>query len=370
MAILKMTVALSALLLIAEALVDTVYIPPTMHEGATTIEELSTVGNLDGFKIQTAANSSSYDYWWFDLVSTTDDAALNIVFYNAGDIGNPQPTAVEVSGVFANGTRFLNQILSPYGAVISNGPDGVSGQWLGTGASFRGTNLEEPDITYQVKFDSPKLGVEGTVQLQSRAPAHYPCDPNVPGVTQLHLERFFWSNAVPDADVVVDLNINGTGVSFTGIGYHDKNWGDKTVLQSPKFWDWGHTRLGPYSLVWYDLLDYHNNEYHRSYIAKDGEILVVSCDESSLVTRPWGGNSTWPPALGLNQVNGVVSTFELPDGKSFVVNVTKQFITYDQLVYTRAVGWAEGFVEGTNETFKGRAFFDEFTYGMLFNPPA
>lgn len=189
----------------------------------------------------------------------------------------------------------------------------------------------------------------------------------MPGQTQMHLSRFFWSNALPDADVSADLTINGTALKFTGgTGYHDKNWGDKTVLESPKFWDWGHARLGPYSVVWYDLLDYSDVEYHRSYIAKDGEIMLISCDADAVVTRPWGLNATWPPAGGLASVSGVESRFDLGNGETFVVNVTKEFLTYDRVVYTRGTGLAKGGIEGRNETFEGKAFFDEFTYGLNF----
>lgn len=35
-------------------------------------------------------------------------------------------------------------------------------------------------------------------------------------------EIFGWLNALPDADAVVDLNVNGTKVQFSGLGYHDK----------------------------------------------------------------------------------------------------------------------------------------------------
>lgn len=199
-----------------------------------------------------------------------------------------------------------------------------------------------------------------------RAPAHYPCSPNLPGQTQLHLERFFWSNAIPDADVSVDVKINGTAMTFTGIGYHDKNWGDKTVLKSPKFWDWGHARVGPFSVVWYDLLDYNNTEYRRSYVAKNNEIVALSCTGEAVVTRPWGNNVTWPPADGLGAVAGVVSAFDLGDGKTLMVNVTKEVVTYDALVYTRAVGSAKGWILGENETWEGKSFFDEFTYGLKF----
>lgn len=139
-----------------------------MYNGTTTIEELSVAGNLDGAKFNTSENSTSFDYWWFDVVSAENDAALNIVFYNAGDIGNPQPLAVEVSGTFAKGTVFFNQVLEPTGAEISNGPEGISGVWKGLGASFCGTNLEEANVTYELNFDSlSSLGLNGTVKLNS-----------------------------------------------------------------------------------------------------------------------------------------------------------------------------------------------------------
>ncbi|KAH8888945.1 hypothetical protein GQ53DRAFT_723713 [Thozetella sp. PMI_491] len=357
----------AATLLLARACAETVFFEPAFYDGPVNMETSSVDGNLDGFKMRTSANTSSYDYWWFDLVSTSDKSAVNIVFYNAGDIGNAQPLAVEVSGVFANGTSYFSQILSPGGSTISNGPDGISAWWNGTGAGFQGTSLNAGQVQYNVTFDSPGLGVVGTIQLNSRAPAHYPCDPNIPGADEMHLPRFFWSNAIPDADVTVNLTINGTVVNFEGIGYHDKNWGDRTVLKSPKYWDWGHARLGPYSLVWYDLLDYNNMEYRRSYIAKDGEIIALKCDDTAVTIRPLGGNSTWPSPEGLTGIPGVASAFALPDGKTFEVNVTVESITYDKLVYTRAVGLASGQISGSSETYTGKAFLDEFTYGVSFS---
>ncbi|KAI0167748.1 hypothetical protein BJ166DRAFT_610520 [Pestalotiopsis sp. NC0098] len=340
---------------LARAAAETVFFPPEFHSGSVEIETTSIDGNLDGFKMKTSANCTSFDYWWFYLVSTSDRSAVNVVFFNAGDIGNSQPLAVELSRVFANGTTYLNQILAD-GVTISNGPEG-----------FAGTNLAEPDVQYNVTFDSPELGAHGNIHLRSRAPAHYPCDLNVAGVSEMHLPRFFWANAVPDADVTVDLTTNGTAVQFKGIGYHDKNWGDKTVLQSPKYWDWGHARVGSYSVVWYDLLDFDDNEYHRSYIARDGQVQVLSCDDSAAVTRPLGSNATWPNSGGLTSISGVSTNFALPDGNTLTVNVTINDITYDKTVYTRAVGSAVAQLSGESGiTYEGKAFIDEFTYGLLY----
>lgn len=154
-------------LFLAAVSAEVVFFEPAFYDGPVTIETTSVAGNLDGFKMGTSANTTSYDYWWFDLVSMSDKSAVNIVFYNAGDIGNSQPLAVEASGVFANGTRFFNQILSPGGATISNGPDGISAWWNGTGAGFRGTSLDSQHVQYDLTFDSPELGVVGQIQLKS-----------------------------------------------------------------------------------------------------------------------------------------------------------------------------------------------------------
>ncbi|KAH6657563.1 hypothetical protein BKA67DRAFT_532764 [Truncatella angustata] len=111
------------------------------------------------------------------------------------------------------------------------------------------------------------------ITLNSQVFAHYPCDPNMPDITQVHLPRFFWTNAIPDADIVVDLSINGTP----------------------------------------------------------------------------------PPAKGLTEIAEVTSTFQLPDGATLDLNVTTESITNDKVVRTRAVGLTTG-----------KAFIDEFSYGLLF----
>jgi hypothetical protein len=146
---------------------STVHLKPTLHKGPVQIETLSVPGNLDGFKINTSTNSSSFDYWWFDLLSEKDDAALNVVFYNAGDIGNPQPLAVEISGSWPNGTTFWQRSLEPEGAEISNCQMGISGEWKGLRAKFSGTSLSKPNVNYRLEFDSPALGIMGKVKLNS-----------------------------------------------------------------------------------------------------------------------------------------------------------------------------------------------------------
>lgn len=54
---------------------------------------------------------------------------------------------------------------------------------------------------------------------------HYPCGPKKAASSELVCPNVGWSNAIPAAKAKVDLTIGGEKLCFTGIGYHDKNWG-------------------------------------------------------------------------------------------------------------------------------------------------
>jgi hypothetical protein len=54
------------------------------------------------------------------------------------------------------------------------------------------------------------------------APVHYPCGPAVAGQNMNLGAGIGWANAVPDAQAVVNLKINGSSLAFDGGGYHDK----------------------------------------------------------------------------------------------------------------------------------------------------
>lgn len=159
---------------------------------------------------------------------------------------------------------------------------------------------------------------------------------------------------------------NGTSFNtINGIGYHDKNWGHASVITSPKYWDWGHARSGPYSVVWYDLVDYNNTEHVSAYAVRDGEAIQVSCADTALQVRQCGNNGTYPPAAGLAEAKSLTAQFDLGAEGVLVANVTKGLIVHNDVVYVRAVGSVNGGIKG-KESFEGRAFFEEFVYGLLF----
>lgn len=58
-----------------------------------------------------------------------------------------------------------------------------------------------------------------TIQI---APPHYPCSLVRANETMEAMDGVVWANAVPAAQVSVDVTIKGTRLQFEGLGYHDK----------------------------------------------------------------------------------------------------------------------------------------------------
>lgn len=202
-----------------------------------------------------------------------------------------------------------------------------------------------------------------------RAPSHYPCGPNIDGIALEVVPHVGWANAVPDAHATVSLAFTSSSDNATiafadGVGYHDKNWGDQAFLASIQQWYWGHARLGPYSLVWFDAFDLGGVEYFSGYVAAEGAegapVAFSSCMAEAVVVRPWGENSTFPPNVTTGLPQGLEVVSKLADGGVLRANVTTGTVVVGpESGYARALGRVVGGVEG-GEVYEGRALFEQF----------
>lgn len=66
--------------------------------------------------------------------------------------------------------------------------------------------------------------------VSQRAPPHFACGLVEPGASEEILPHVGWVNTVPDARATVDIEVNGTALSFSGTGYHDKVRGSASRL--------------------------------------------------------------------------------------------------------------------------------------------
>ena len=181
----------------------------------------------------------------------------------------------------------------------------------------------------------------------------------------------YWANAIPDALVVVDLTIAGEKFTYSdGFGYHDKNWGNRPFADCASSWFWGHGRLGDFSVTFFDTIDIWGTHRYSSYVAKNGNVLVSTCDKESEIVRPWGANNTYPPTNTTGPVEGIEVQFDLGCGTMLMTNWTTRLLIQDTPIYQRMTGWLSGYIEdtgATGEVWEGISLFEEIH--MWAKPP-
>ncbi|KAJ7448620.1 hypothetical protein B0H11DRAFT_1618575, partial [Mycena galericulata] len=289
-----------------------------IQNGSSTAQFTSSASGIDAPKVS-PINASSSDWWYFDVVSNEPTSALAsvvIIFYTSAQPSLPGVSApdsvlrVTISVTFPNGTLWSGTANGEQNATVTSDGDKTTGIWHGTGFSWVGSKAG-----YVITIDAPEVGVTGTIKFAAVAPAHYPCRPAVAGQNMEIGPQIGWANAVPDAASVVDLSIYGAKLAFEGLGYHDKNWSPVPFATSLASWYWGHGRIGPYSLVWFDFLDTSGIEHVSAFLSEDGVILGASCAPAALTVRPTGpggANANYPPVISTPNPEGYRIVLALP----------------------------------------------------------
>ncbi|KAL4808148.1 hypothetical protein BDV18DRAFT_158260 [Aspergillus unguis] len=340
---------------------STIIVPDHAVNETSNVQFISSSG-LDGPKV-VPVNATTWDWWYFDAVQVPDPerpderASVVVTFYTAQHTGFDMLTLYETQG-FTSLTLAEVAISWPNGTLgsyffnatearITTAGDGASGVWLESeeSARFIGT----PDMSrYRLELNSSVI--EGSIELQSTAPAHYPCGPNEENQTMEVAPHIGWSNAIPDGTSDVKLRVEGEDLSFTGIAYHDKNWSDRNFVSEVGVWYWGHAHVGNYSIVWFDYLSPAPElERHVSaYVARDNHILTAQC--SGISARPYGENSTYPPHRGDGLPEGFDVNVDIPGEDALHVRVQAQTkVTAGAgSMYARWIGPAWAVVDGRN----------------------
>ncbi|KAH0835258.1 hypothetical protein AYO21_07172 [Fonsecaea monophora] len=328
--------------------------PPVLQVGPSTAEFTTSGTALDGPKLD-KINATSFDWWYFDAVSDDRQLQATIIMVSGDSSTLGFPISVGTSNycflsVLMPDQTIFQEVLLSGDATIVTSEDGTSGSYAGSGVSWTGAG----DISsYVVTVDDSSLGVAGNMTLNSVAPAHYPCGPNSAGQNEELFPNVGWANAIPDAAATVELNILG-----------QQNWGIARIPASMKSWYWGHGRVGPYSLVWFDAIATNDQEYVSGYLAKDGQIVASGC--SGITVRPTGANSEYPPAPLQGDPSGFHIEFTTDEG-TFVADVVNEALAWDPPIisggYKRWVGNITGGFEG-QEDYEGATVHEWFHFWL------
>ena len=147
----------------------------TLATGPSTAQLTAQKWGLDGPKV-TNLNSTSFDWWYYDVVSSALDYSVVLVFWHAapsglwdGVAGDAQPPTTVWSSLV---------VTLPDGSIVQSGTvaeelivltteNGSSGTLSGAGWGWASL----PDMSlYEIVIDAPDVGVQGTITLQSVSP--------------------------------------------------------------------------------------------------------------------------------------------------------------------------------------------------------
>ena len=123
-------------------------------------------------------------------------------------------------------------------------------------------------------------------------------------------------------------------------------------------WYWGHGRLGPYSIVWFDALSPDGTESLSAYVSLNDEAILSSC--SGIKVRPLG-NATYPPKVGGAPPEGFNIEIDLGSnhGGLLVINATTVASLLSIPQYHQFTGKLNGGFPG-KEQWTGSALYEEF----------
>jgi hypothetical protein len=146
--------------------------------------------------------------------------------------------------------------------------------------------------------------------------------------------------------------VQGQPYSFTGVGYHDHNWGGLLLHQTITSWYWGHATAGDFSIVWFDLIfAVTSNRYSSVYLVKDGCIILANnntaftSDKAFALVLPFGGHTDFPPPT-TNLPTGFLINFVGKSGELWTFSAEGK-VAFDNNPggtsgYTRWVGKVSG----------------------------
>lgn len=189
--------------------------------------------------MRTDGSKGTFEWWYFD--AHLSDGSSLVVSFNTKEVtdaGHP---------------------LAPYANVTLDRPDGThvdtntavfTEDFMAStdGCDVRmGPNRFAGDLhTYHIHVETGEITVD--VTLTGDVPAWRP------GTGHFLFEEdghryFAWLPSVPQGHVEASITLRGETVNLVGIGYHDHNWGNCSMLQVIDNWYWGRGQAGPYTVI-------------------------------------------------------------------------------------------------------------------------
>jgi predicted secreted hydrolase len=250
---------------------------------------------------RTTGERGTYEWWYFDF-TLEDGATLVVTFLTKSFVSIQDPLTPLATLTFdaPDGTAVSRTVTAPASA-YSSARDRCD---VRIGACSVTGDLRD----YSLHFQDPEVTAD--VTLHGTVPSWRPGTGY--SFFDAGMKRYFaWLPSVPQGRVEGTITIGGRERRVSGIGYHDHNWGNISLLEVIHHWYWGRARIGDYTVIASSITasDRYGGAASPVFmLARDGEILA---DDASKVRFTAGeafvDSDTGKPVAG-------VLTYEYDDG--------------------------------------------------------
>ena len=217
--------------------------------------------------MRTDGAPGSYEWWYFDA-HLDDGAKLVVVFYTKEftDLSKPLTPQVGIDLTLPDGTTVSKIGVLDAGS-FSASTDACDVR-IG-GNTFAG-DLHTYSIHAKVDDISVDVSLTGQVPAWRPETGHF-----LFGDAGEHI--FAWLPSIPQGKVEATYGIGGQTSTTWGIGYHDHNWGNESMLKLIHHWYWARGAAGPYSVIASYITaekDYGYTELPVFMLARDGKLIA------------------------------------------------------------------------------------------------
>jgi hypothetical protein len=218
--------------------------------------------------MRTSGGAGTYEWWYFDA-HLEDGAKLVVVFYTKDftDLGKPLAPQIRIDLTTPDGTTI--------GKLVDLDP-GTFTASTDTCDVRIGENVFAGDLhAYTIRARADEVAVD--ITLTGQVPAWRPETGHILfGEQGEHV--FAWLPSVPQGKVEATYSVGDkAGTTTTGVGYHDHNWGNTSMLKLMHHWYWARGSTGPYSVIASHITaekQYGYTEVPVFMLARDGKLVA------------------------------------------------------------------------------------------------
>lgn len=251
--------------------------------GDVSISAYNPLSNNE-FPKMTHLNTSAWELWFFDAVSSTDDAAITLSFFRDGSgtrMGKGS-LRTQVHVVWPDGETFGTEVDAGESVIEACPGDVIKASWHGKDGGSTSFEVSQNLKEATVRLDLPAM--QGDLTLSSVAPA-FPNDGDTDPSTNISpilAPTIHWLQPIPIASVSVSVTISGKELSFTGTGGHDRFWTPYSWMTLMDESYYMRTVAGPFTLVLLRIISRVNpgRTYVSAYLFEEGRRVFASQNDN------------------------------------------------------------------------------------------